>query len=198
MDRRAFTQHAVLMRLHGTRDGREQQSGDHPRELPRIGGWLLVYIAALALFTLHGAWLTVASIVIYAHPVAAGLHSFVPLSFLLFYVITNVVLIIYAALLLALMRQRRRSAIVNNLLFNILSVTFLLAWHLFREKSIVGTLVDSPRTLSVPPMSCSPGGSGALSLSGAGQAPSKRRHSAGRDGVRSASGGFNGTSWGCL
>jgi uncharacterized membrane protein len=148
MDRRAFTQHAVLMRLHGTRDGRElQQSGDHPRELPGIGGWLLVYIAALALFTLHGAWLTVASIVIYAHPIAAGLHSFVPLSFLLFYVITNVVLIIYAALLLALMKQRRRSAILNNLLFNILSVTFLLAWHLFREKSIVGTLVDSAPNL---------------------------------------------------
>jgi hypothetical protein len=141
-------QHAVLMQLHGARYRRElEQSAGRPGALPRIRGWALVYITALAVFTVHGAWLTVASIVIYAHPAAAGLHSFVPRSFLLFYVITNVVLIIYAAGLLALMTHRRRSAIVNNLLFNVLSVAFLLAWHFLREKSIVGTLADSTPNL---------------------------------------------------
>ena len=41
------------------------------------------------------------------------------------------------------MNRRRRSAIVNNVIFNILAVVFLLSWHLFGEKSTIGTVIDS-------------------------------------------------------
>jgi hypothetical protein len=111
--------------------------------LPGLRGWLLVYMAVLAILFFHGIGLTVASIVIYADPSAAGLHSFVPLGFLLFYVASNLILVIYTVRLFILMRQRRRTAIINNITFNALSVIFLLAWHLLGEKSNVGTLVDT-------------------------------------------------------
>jgi hypothetical protein len=143
IDTRTFVQHDSAMQLHGARDaGNLEQLASQRGALPRIRGWLLVYIAALAVLLLHGAGLTIASIVIYAHP-AAGLHSFVPLSSLLFYVITNVILILYTVVLFILISQRRRSAILNNIIFDILSITFLVAWHLIGEKSTVGTLVDS-------------------------------------------------------
>ena len=80
---------------------------------------------------------------IYAHPAAAGLHSFVPLGFLLLYVTTNILLIAYAIVLFMLMAQRRRSAIINNIVFNLLSVAFLVTWHVFGEKSNFGTVVDA-------------------------------------------------------
>jgi hypothetical protein len=136
------------MQLHGARDaGNLEQPARQCGALPRIQGWLLVYIAALAVLLLHGAGLTIASVVIYAHPAAAGLHSFVPLSPLLFYVITNVILILYTVVLFILMSQRRRSAIMNNIILNILSIAFLAAWHLIGEKSNIGTLVDSAPNL---------------------------------------------------
>jgi hypothetical protein len=148
MDTRAFAQHDSVMQLHGARDaGKPEQPAGQPGALPRIRGWLLVYIAALAVLLLHGAGLTIGSIVIYAHPAAAGLHSLVPLGFLLFYVITNVILILYGVVLFILMSRRRRSAITNNIIFNILSASFLVAWHLVGEKSNVGTLVDSAPNL---------------------------------------------------
>jgi uncharacterized protein DUF2569 len=144
IDLRAFAQHDLLMQPHGTPDvAKLQQPAGQRGALPRIRGWLLVYTVVLVGLALHGAALTIASIVIYAHPAAAGLRSFVPLSFLLFYVITNVILILYTVVLLILMMQRRRSAILNNVIFNFLSVAFLVAWHFSGEKSNVGTLVDS-------------------------------------------------------
>lgn len=147
IDPRTFGQHDSTMQVHGARDaGNLEQLASQRGALPRIRGWLLVYIAALAVLLLHGAGLTIASIVIYAHP-AAGLHSFVPLSSLLFYVITNVILILYTVVLFILISQRRRSAIMNNIIFDILSITFLVAWHLIGEKSTVGTLVDSAPSL---------------------------------------------------
>jgi hypothetical protein len=115
--------------------------------LPRIRGWLLVYLVALGYVTLHSTALTAASIVIYADPSVAGLHSFVPLSALLFYVITNSALILYGIILLVLMWQRRRSAIVNNVVFAVLSIASLTAWHFLGEKSNFGTLVDSAPNL---------------------------------------------------
>lgn len=111
--------------------------------LPKVRGWLLVYIAGLAVMLVHGAALTIGSIVIYADPAAAGLHSFVPLGFLLLYVTTNIILIVYAIFLFVLMARRRRSAIMHNIVFNLLSVAFLVTWHVFGEKSNFGTLVDS-------------------------------------------------------
>jgi hypothetical protein len=111
--------------------------------LPKVRGWLLVYIAGLAVMLVHGAALTIGSIVIYADPAAAGLHSFVPLGFLLLYVTTNIILIFYAIFLFVMMARRRRSAIMHNIVFNLLSVAFLVTWHVFGEKSNFGTLVDS-------------------------------------------------------
>lgn len=108
-----------------------------------LRGWLLVYMVGLVLLALHGLGLTVAALVIYANPALAGLTSFVPLGDLLFYVVTNVVLVIYTAVLLVLMFQRRKAAIVNSVVFNLLSVLFLIGWHFIGEKSLVGTVVDS-------------------------------------------------------
>jgi hypothetical protein len=108
-----------------------------------VRGWLLVYTIVLAYLLVHGAALTVASLVIYAHPAVAGLRSFVPLHFLLFYVATNVLLILYTITLFVLMARRRRAVIVNNVIFNVLGVVFLLLWHVLGEKSNVGTVVDT-------------------------------------------------------
>jgi len=112
---------------------------------PRAGlrGWLLVYMAGLVVLALHGLGLTVAVVVIYANPALGGLTSFVPLGWLLFYVLTNVVLVIYTAVLLVLMLRRRKAAIANNIVFNLLSVLFVVLWHFVGEKSLVGTVVDS-------------------------------------------------------
>ena len=108
-----------------------------------VRGWLLVYVISLAYLLLHGAGLTTASLVIYAHPALAGLRSFVPLRFLVLYVATNVLLILYTITLFVLMARKRRAAIVHNVIFNVLGVAFLLAWHVLGEKSNVGTVVDT-------------------------------------------------------
>lgn len=132
------------MRLDGAREARSPaQPAAQRAALPKVRGWLLVYVLGLAVLLVHGAALTIASIVIYAHPAAAGLHSFVPLGFLLLYVTTNIALIIYAIFLFLLMARRRRSAIINNIVFNLLSVAFLVTWHVFGEKSNLGTFVDA-------------------------------------------------------
>lgn len=141
---RAFAQHDSVMQLHGARGaGNPDQPAGRRAALRPIRGWLLVYIVALAILLLHGAELTIASIVIYVNPAAAGLRSFVPLGFLVYYDVTNIILILYGITLFILMAQRRRSAIINNVIFNLLSVVFLVTWHFFGEKSNIGTVVDS-------------------------------------------------------
>jgi hypothetical protein len=98
----------------------------------------------------HGLALTVASIIIYADPSVAGLTEFVPLPVRLFYVVTNVLLILYTIVLYVLMLSRKQSAIAHNVIFNILSVVFLVAWHFLDMKSMHGTVVDA-----VPNIVCS-------------------------------------------
>lgn len=148
IDMRALAQHDSVMQLHGVRDAGEPERPTGQRAaLPPMRGWLLVYIAVLACLGLHGAALTTASIVVYAHPATAGLHSSVPLISLLFYVATNVILILYTVVLFILMSRRLIAAIINNVIFNISSIVFLVAWHLIGEKSNVGTLVDSAPNL---------------------------------------------------
>ena len=110
---------------------------------PPIRGFLLPYIVLFVYLLGHGAALTVASLVIYGRPAAAGAHASVSLGYLLFYVITNIALIAYGIYILALIALRRKSAIAHNIAFNVLSVLFLVAWHFLGEKSNVGTLVDS-------------------------------------------------------
>ncbi len=100
-------------------------------------------MVGLAIQALHGLGLTVGAVVIFTDPARAGLASVVPLGALLFYVITNTVLAIYTALVLSLMIRRRKAAIVNSIILNCLTVLFLTVWHLFGEKSPVGTIVDS-------------------------------------------------------
>ncbi len=102
-----------------------------------------MYMAGLVVQALHGLALTVAAVVIYAKPALAGLTSFGPLGWLLFYVVANVVLAVYTAVLLVLMLQHRKAAIANNIVFNFLSVLFLIVWHFLGEKSLVGTVVDA-------------------------------------------------------
>jgi hypothetical protein len=103
---------------------------------------LLVYLIALIPFTVHGSVLTVGSVVVYAHSSATG-HSHVPLSSLVFYLITNITLILYVIYLFILMSRRRKAAIAHNVVFNVLAVVFLVIWHVIGEKSSTGTIVDS-------------------------------------------------------
>jgi hypothetical protein len=108
-----------------------------------IRGWLLVYVIALALFSIHALGLTIASLIINAHPSLVGMQSFIPLSDLLFCVITNLIEVVYAIALFVLMLKKKKAAIINNIIFNVLSVVFLLSWHFIGEKSVIGTFVDS-------------------------------------------------------
>lgn len=100
-------------------------------------------MTALAAQLLHSLFLTVGSLVIYTDPSLAGLTSFIPLWALLIYVLSNLALLAYGVVLFPLMLSRRRSAIAHNILFNTLSVTFLVTWFFLGAKSPVGTVVDS-------------------------------------------------------
>ena len=108
-----------------------------------IRGWLLLYMVGLAAELAHGLALTIGSLVIYAKPSLAGLHSFIPLWALLIYVVSNVGLVAYGVVLFVLMSRERRAAIAHNILFNALSIAFLVIWFFLSAKSPVGTVVDS-------------------------------------------------------
>jgi hypothetical protein len=62
---------------------------------------------------------------------------------LLIYVVSNLGLLAYGVVLLVLMSRERRSAIANNILFNALSIVFLVVWFVLSAKSPTGTVVDS-------------------------------------------------------
>jgi hypothetical protein len=117
-------------------------SGSRTR-LVGIRGWLLLYIVGLAAELAHGLALTIGSLVIYAKPSLAGLHSFIPLWALLIYVVSNLGLVAYGVVLFALMAKERKAAIAHNILFNALSIVFLLTWFFLSAKSPIGTVVDS-------------------------------------------------------
>lgn len=108
-----------------------------------IRGWLLVYVLGLAAELGHGLALTIGSLVIYSKPSLAGLHSFVPFWALLIYVISNLGLVTYGLVLLVLMSRQRKAAIAHNILFNALSIAFLVIWFFLGAKSPVGTVVDA-------------------------------------------------------
>jgi hypothetical protein len=76
-----------------------------------IRGWLAVYVVGLAAELAHGLALTIGSLVIYAKPALAGLHSFIPLWALLIYVVSNLALVAYGVALFVLMRRKRQAAI---------------------------------------------------------------------------------------
>jgi len=118
------------------------RSGAEAR-LVGIRGWLLVYMVGLAIELAHGLALTIGSLVIYVDPSLAGLHSLIPLWGLLIYVVSNLGLLAYGAVLFVLMSRGRRSAIAHNILFNALSISFLIVWFCLSAKSPVGTVVDS-------------------------------------------------------
>jgi Protein of unknown function (DUF2569) len=108
-----------------------------------IRGWLLIYVIMLGVLALHGLGLTVATLIINADPSLVGMDSFVPLPSLLLYVIGNLFLVLYIVVLYVLMFRRRKSAIVNNVIFHVLSVVFLVSWHIVGMKSALGTVIDS-------------------------------------------------------
>jgi Protein of unknown function (DUF2569) len=114
------------------------------RKLVGIRGWLVVYMLALAgLYIFHGPALSIGAIVVYLHPSLAGPHHFLSLNSLLFYVIGNAIEAIYTIVLFILMFRKRKSAIINNVIFNILTVVYLVAWNFLGEKSAIGAVVDS-------------------------------------------------------
>jgi hypothetical protein len=108
-----------------------------------IRGWLVVYVVALAGLALHGLALTVASLIIAADPSLVGLTSFVSAPALIFYVASNASLILYTVVLYVLMGKRKRSAVAHNVIFNILSLAFLVGWHAMGMKSTVGLAIDA-------------------------------------------------------
>jgi hypothetical protein len=108
-----------------------------------IRGWLLLYVLGLAAELAHGLALTIGSVVIYARPSLVGLDSFIPLWALLIYVVSNLGLLAYGLVLFVSMSRKRKSAILHNVLFNALSIAFLIVWFLLSAKSPVGTLVDA-------------------------------------------------------
>lgn len=114
-----------------------------PATLVAIRGWLLLYVLGLAAQLAHGLALTIGSLVIYAKPSLAGLHSFIPLWALLIYVVSNLGLVAYGAALFVLMSRGRKAAIAHNILFNALSIGFLIVWFLLSAKSPIGTVVDA-------------------------------------------------------
>jgi hypothetical protein len=115
-----------------------------------IRGWLLIYVVMLGLLALHGLGLTVATLIINADPSLVGMDSFVPLPSLLLYVISNLFLVLYTVVLYVLMFRRRKSAIINNVIFHVLSIAFLVSWHIVGMKSTPGTVIDSaPGVLGV-------------------------------------------------
>jgi hypothetical protein len=126
----------------GWAEGKAGRSG----ELPRIRGLLRVYYFILVAFAVHNSVLTVGSVVTHVHSSASG-SPHVSLPSLIFYIVSNVVLILYVLYLFRLMSRRRKSAITHNVVFNVLSVVFLLSWHLIGEKSTTGTIADSAPSL---------------------------------------------------
>jgi len=108
-----------------------------------IRGWLLLYMVGLGAELAHGLGLTIGSLIIYANPSLAGRDSFIPLWALLIYVVSNLGLVTYGVVLFVLMLKKRRAAIANNILFNALSVAFLVNWFFLGAKSPIGTVVDS-------------------------------------------------------
>lgn len=48
------------------------------------------------------------------------------------------------------MLSRKQSAISHNVIFNMLSLVFLVAWHFLDMKSMLGTVIDS-----IPNIVCS-------------------------------------------
>jgi hypothetical protein len=108
-----------------------------------IRGCLALYVVGLAAELAHGLALTIGSLVIFARPSLAGLHSFIPSWALLIYVVSNVGLVAYGVMLFVLMSRRRMVAIPHNILFNALSVTFLAIWFFLSAKSPIGTVIDA-------------------------------------------------------
>jgi hypothetical protein len=113
------------------------------RTVEPLRGWLILYLVALVVLALHGLGLTIASLIIKSNPSLVGLDSFVKGPSLAFYVATNIFLVLYTVVIFILMFKRKRSAIPHNVVFNVLSVVFLVCWHFLGMKSTVGTLIDS-------------------------------------------------------
>jgi hypothetical protein len=118
-------------------------TAENDQKLVGIRGWLLAYLVLFIYLLLHGLGLTVASIILYSVPsLGAKEHMTASFSFVMLYVITNLILISYGIVLCALMLKRKRQAVLHICVWNVLSIVFLLTWHVAGEKSNIGTFVD--------------------------------------------------------
>jgi len=107
-----------------------------------IGGWLLIYVIGRAGLLLHQLQLTVGAIVIYADPAVVGRRTFVPLSALLLYEVTNWLLVGLTVLAFVLIRRKSRAAISVNLALCGLWLAALVGWQFLGLKSPAGTIID--------------------------------------------------------
>jgi hypothetical protein len=62
---------------------------------------------------------------------------------LLICVVSNLGLVAYGVVLFVLMSRKRTAAITNSIVFNALSIAFLVIWFFLSAKSSIGTAVDS-------------------------------------------------------
>ena len=108
-----------------------------------IGGWLLIYVIGRAGLLLHQLQLTVGAIVSYADPAVAGRRTFVPLSALLLYEVTNWLLVGLTVLAFVLIRRRSQAAISVNLALSGLWLAALVVWQFLGLKSPAGTIIDA-------------------------------------------------------
>jgi hypothetical protein len=118
-------------------------TGHHDHAPRRIGGLLAVYLVMLAILVLHGLGLTVAAVVVNGNPSLADLSEPLPWSYIVLYIVTNVILAAYTLAVMKLIVTKRRSAVFHNAIWAILTVVFLVIWHLLGMKSLLGTFVDS-------------------------------------------------------
>jgi hypothetical protein len=104
---------------------------------------LRAYLLVLVLVMVHAIGLMIAATIISFNPSLVGRASFVPWSYLVFYLVTNLVLCAYIVALLVLVTKRRRSAVIHNCVFSSLTIVFHAAWHMLGMKSTIGMVIDS-------------------------------------------------------
>lgn len=107
------------------------------------GGLLAAYVVVQGVLVFHGLGLTVAAVIVNANPSLGGLSEPLPWSYIAFYVATNVVLAVYSVVLIRLIFTRRKSTLVHNAVWAIMTIVFLVIWHLLGMKSLIGVFIDS-------------------------------------------------------
>ncbi|MEV4569392.1 hypothetical protein AB0K12_36985 [Nonomuraea sp. NPDC049419] len=115
-------------------------AGPAPR---RVGGLLAAYVVAHGILIVHGLGLALAAVIVNANPALGGLSEPAPWGSIIFYVVSNVFLAAYSVVVMRLILNKRKSAVVNNAVWAISTVVFLLIWYFLGMKSPLGVVIDS-------------------------------------------------------